>query len=58
MEALFQAALRARVPESLPPNQATGKALLSVINGMVFSSDEEARSVIERVAHDEELLEV
>ena len=47
MEARFQAALRLRVPESLPPKQAKGKALLLVINGVVFSSDEEARSVIE-----------
>ena len=47
MEARFQAALRFRVPESLPPKQAKGEALLLVINGVVFSSDEEARSVIE-----------
>ena len=38
----------ARVPESLPPEQAKGKASpLLIISGVVFSSDEEARSVIE-----------
>jgi hypothetical protein len=47
IEARFQAALRLKVPESLPPKQAKGKALLLVINGVVFASDEEARREIE-----------
>ena len=46
MEARFQAALRARV-ESLPPEKKKGRAFLLVINGVVFSEDEEARRVIE-----------
>ena len=45
-EARFQAALRARVPESLTPKQAKGKTLLLVINGVVFASDAEARREI------------
>ena len=49
MEARFQAALRARV-ESLPPEKQKGRAFLLVINGVVFSDDEEARRVIESVS--------
>lgn len=47
VEARFQAALRAKVPESLPPERAKGMAFLLIINGVVFSVDEEARREIE-----------
>ena len=47
MEERFQAALRAKVPESLPPEQAKGKAFLLIINNLVFSDEEEARREIE-----------
>ena len=47
MEARFQAALRARVPESLPPAKAKAWADLLITNGVVFATDDEALRVIE-----------